>query len=183
MNYEYFFNKKNEKKIEKNKEKKLKLAPPWITYFHEISTLFEQDPEIHIVIEDNADNDDDPTIKLYVDSQDKYEALCQLLPTEKMFGNVRALVKLIPANPTKQGDPKDLYEKAFKNNPVFVETITIDDVFQIPLTYVAFQKKVVQFQNDNGADPHGLESTLYQNIAKDVFNPNVGICFCTDSKE
>ena len=48
-----------------------------------------------------------------------------------------------------------------------------------PLTYVVLKKEVVQFFNDNLNDIHGLETTLYQTIAKDVFD-GTGVFFCTD---
>lgn len=40
--------------------------------------------------------------------------------------------------------------------------------------------KVVQYFNDDLGDAHGVCSTLYQEIAKDVFGEHEGIFFCTN---
>jgi hypothetical protein len=42
-----------------------------------------------------------------------------------------------------------------------------------------FEKKVVQFFNDQLDDINGNKSTLYQDIAKDVFEKHEGVYFCT----
>jgi hypothetical protein len=54
-----------------------------------------------------------------------------------------------------------------------------------PLTYVVFKNRVVQFFNDNLNDPHGVISTLYQDIADEIFadmpyQAHGGIAYCTD---
>ena len=47
--------------------------------------------------------------------------------------------------------------------------------------YVIFQKEVVQFFTDDLTDIYGLCSTLYQDIAKDVFENVGGVFFCTSN--
>ena len=69
------------------------MAAPWIEYFSQIQALFENDPEIKIII-----NYDDNLVKLYVDNSDKAAAIEKLIPKEKVFGNVTARVIVIPAN-------------------------------------------------------------------------------------
>lgn len=58
------------------------------------------------------------------------------------------------------------------------------NVYYIAFTYVVFKNCVVQFFNDNLNDPHGVVSTLYENIADEIFKdiqfPNDGVAFCTD---
>ena len=51
------------------------------------------------------------------------------------------------------------------------------------LTYVVFTNKVVQFFNDNLNDIYGNVTTLYQEIASDVFDIESGVFFCTDFKK
>jgi len=53
-------------------------------------------------------------------------------------------------------------------------------LFNNPVDYVVFRNEVVQFFNDEMGDPNGLKSTLYQDIAKDVFADKDGIFFCTE---
>lgn len=154
---------------------KIKLAAPWITFFNKIKAMFEQDPDIGIKVDDKKYK-----ITLRVRGQKKYEALRQLLPEEKTFGNVTAYVNIVPENEAK-ASTSDLFNDAFKGNPAFVATFPITDFFTNPVTYVIFKKEVVQFYNDNGADPRGIESTLYQNIARDIFTDCKGALYCTDS--
>ena len=60
-------------------------------------------------------------------------------------------------------------------NPLFVD----DDAAK----YVIFANKVVQYFNDSLSDAHGVCSTLYQDIARDVFGDDCGVYFCTDLEE
>lgn len=156
------------------------LAAPWVKFRREIEELFEKDPEIRIECDEYASDFYD--IRLYVDNTDKAQALMQLLPSERVFGNVTARVIVIPANkenPTKV----DLLKAAFKNNNAVTRIVTIDDVMSNPVTYCAFAKTVVQYPLDNLHDINGNVSTLYENIARDIFGEDEGICFCTDHHE
>lgn len=77
---------------------------------------------------------------------------------------------------------KELFDAAFENNPVYCTAVRIDTIFSNDITYVVFKNKVVQFFNDNLNDLHGNVSTLYQEIAHDVFDMTSlnGVMFCTD---
>ena len=48
------------------------------------------------------------------------------------------------------------------------------------INYIAFDPIVVQFFNDQLDDINGLKTTLYADIAKEVFGQQDGIYFCTD---
>ena len=63
----------------------------------------------------------------------------------------------------------------------YVEEVT--GIFSNPITYVVFVNEVVQYYNDNLSDIHGLRSTLYQEIAKDIFETRLGVYYCTDLPE
>lgn len=148
-----------------------KLAPPWITFVNQVTALFGNDPEIKI----EYDNDE-VALRLYVDNPDKAMALDYLLPVEKEFGNVILEIEIIPANGELEEEEdilisaKELFDMAFENNPVYAFSKEITGIFNVTLTYVVFKNKVVQFFNDNLNDIHGLTSTLYQEIAKDLFD-------------
>ena len=45
---------------------------------------------------------------------------------------------------------------------------------------MVFQNKVVQYFSDNMQDINGFTSTLYQEIAKELFGVDGGLYFCTD---
>ena len=156
---------------------KLKLSAPWITFYHEIEAMFGEDPEIRIVFDE-----DNYKIKLYVDNAEKADALTQILPAEKVFGNIIVKVVVIPANKLKE-DVLSIYEKAFKGNPVLSYVKRVEGtIFAYPASYVVFKNKVVQFFNDDLSDVNGYRSTLYQEIAKDIFENKNGIYFCTDTE-
>jgi hypothetical protein len=142
-------------------KKGFKLSPPWIQYVKEVMALFGEDPEIKIVY-----NNDECKLDLVVDNHDKAEALTQLIPAEKEFGNVVLKISVIPCNNLKTAP--DLFRKAFNGNPAFHDLVTINGVFTNPVSYVIFEKKVVQFFNDDLSDAHGNMTTLYKDVAKNV---------------
>lgn len=166
---------------------RMKLSPPWCTYISELTALFGEDPEIKI----NYDNFG-RVIKLFVSNQEKADALCSLLPTCKYYGNVDLMIDVIPPSGEKQyissyKDIKSIYEAAFKGNPVFSFVHEVQGIFSNSIIYVVFKNKVVQFFNDNLNDVYGNVSTLYQEIAKDVFEHDIrdenepeNVFYCTD---
>ena len=156
---------------------KLNLSAPWITFAHEITALFEKDPEIKVIYDN-----DEAIVKLYVENAEKAEALQALLPESRSFGNVTVKIVVIPANALDER-PTSLFLKAFEGNPVLSY---VKDV-ECPLgkfNYVVFRNEVVQFFNDQLDDVNGNKSTLYQDIAKDVFEEkNTAVFFCTVTPE
>ena len=154
-----------------------KLSPPWAIYYRKINALFGEDPEIRIVYDE-----DTPEIKLYVDSVDKADAMAQLLPVEKEFGNVKLKITVIPPNKL-EADKISVFEKMFKGNPVISFITGIQDIFATPLHYIVFKNKVVQYHNDDLSDFYGNCSTLYQDIAKEIFGNLENIYFCTDREK
>ncbi len=158
-------------------EAKIKLSPPWMTFYREMEALFGGDPEIEVKYDEGVD-----AVKLYVDNTEKAEALSKILPRKKEFGNVTVAIEVIPSNETEM-DVAGLFRQAFDGNPALSYIATIRGPFANPLDYVVFQNKVVQFFNDDIGDINGLKSTLYQEIARDVFEGVSGIFFCTDTEE
>lgn len=155
---------------------KIKLSPPWYNFYREVMALFGEDPDINVVFDE-----DNNVIKLYVENHDKADALEQILPKEKSFGNVSVYIEVIPKN--KEMSTADLYRKAFEGNPAYSFTATIDGIMTNPLHYVVFKNRVVQYWNDNLGDINGNTSTLYEIIARDIFDGTNNVCFNTDTKE
>ena len=171
---------------------KLKISSPWVTFYHEICAMFEYDPDVHIVYDEEKNN-----VNVYVEDPWKASALTVLLPCKKEFGNVTLGISVIPANcegcelcevcedcddecePTGE----DLFESAFSNNGAFSYVRVVSGVFTNPIIYVVFKKKVVQYFNDDLGDAHGVCSTLYQEIAKDIFEHVDGVSYCTDTED
>ena len=157
----------------------LKKISPWVEYYRKLVALFKKDPDIKIIYDEGIN-----VIKMYINGQDKYEALNQLLPSEKKFGNVTLEIELIPCNDLKLSQT-DLFRRAFSGNPVVTDVITIGQEIigsTNDFNYVVFEKEVVQYYDDSLGDPHGNRSTLYQEIAKEVFGEQDGIYFCTDKE-
>ena len=162
---------------------RMKLAPPWVTYVNELTVLFGCDDQINIVYDN-----DKREVKLYIEDAQKAAAIDYLLPDVVTYGNVSLDVTVYPANGIyelpENPNLELVFNMAFADNSVLAYTRTISGLFNNSITYVVFKHEVVQFFNDNLNDIFGNVSTLYQEIAKDVFDDEVlnGIYFCTDVK-
>ena len=156
---------------------KVGMSSPWINLYHKIDVMFANDPGVTVEYDEEKTD-----IKLYVEDNDKAYALSKLLPTKRVFGNVTVTITVIPANNTNES-LMELFQKAFEGNPAVERFQTGADPITSDFNYVVFQKKVVQFFDDNLSDPNGYSSTLYQDIAKDIFEDHAGVFFCTDSEE
>ena len=161
---------------------KLKLSPPWITYVNEVNALFGEDPDINITYDNSK-----MKLALYVKGAEKAAAISQLMPLEKNFGNISLKIFVIPENGGKLHLIKDkerIFIYAFENNPVLSFVLTTpSDIWDFNSIYVIFKNEVVQFFNDNLKDIRGNMSTLYQDIAEDVFEEMYGVSYCTDLPE
>ena len=171
----YFIYKRRKKKMS---NVRMKISPPWITYLNELEALFGHDSDINIDYDSHYRE-----VKLFVEDSEKAAALDRILPNKKVFGNVTLYIIVIPANGYQ--DINDLsidevFNAAFKNNPVYAFSKAITGQWSFNCTYVVFKNRVVQFFNDNLRDIHGNISTLYQDIAEDVFAPLDGVAYCTD---
>ena len=156
----------------------LQLSPPWQDYYSALRELFKHDPEVKM--EFDSDNYD---IKFYVEDANKADAMAYLIPAEKAFGNVKVTTTIIPANdklmaPEYSTDMIDIFATMFKNNPI-VEEIRSVKAGVYDFNYVIFKNKVVQYFNDDLSDINGICSTLYQNIAADIFSDAHKVFFCT----
>lgn len=146
---------------------RLKLSPPWITYINKLEALFDGDPAIAFNIDMSV-----PSVTLSGYNGDKNAALLKLLPSEKVFGSVTLKINIDgPISNIAFPTPKILFDTAFAGNPAYAYSIApVDEGYWFfSFTYVVFKNCVVQFFNDNLNDCHGLISTLYQDIASEIF--------------
>lgn len=162
-----------------NENTNAKLSSPWDIFVKQLKELFKDDPDIAVLF-----TEEEPyIIDLLVDSEDKYNALTQLMPPEKEFGNVKVQIRVVPSN--KEKSELELFEILFKNNPVLCETIerTLPDGDVIG--HLMFKPKVAQYYADNITDPYGNNNELYADIAREVFGERDGLYYNTDliSKE
>ena len=156
----------------------INMSAPWMTLYHKMTAMFGKDKEIKVIYDD-----EEKTITLYVDNSAKASALNEILPIQKTFGTVTVKINVVPSNRSVRGNKgASVYEAAFDGNPVvsYIKDLGVDNLFEF--TYVVFQKEVVQFFNDQLDDINGLYSTLYQDIARELFVADPDVCFCTDNK-
>ena len=162
---------------------RLKLSPPWITAIHKFQALFDGDPQIACNVK--TDSGKEPILALACNNGDKVAALLQILPTEIIFGNIplHILVDGLPSNRAFK-TKKELFETAFSGNPAFAYAVcpVEEGATWFDMTYVVFKNCVVQFFNDNLNDCHGVISTLYEDIARDILTGEAvqGVYFNTD---
>lgn len=157
-----------------SKKKKVGISSPWYSYCHKVQALFKKDPEVRVEVDDSGT---DLKVKLFVENPKKADALTQLMPVEKNVAGVTVYTEVIPANSPKKSMGA-LFEDAFDGNPVFSEVMVIEGLYNNPITYVIFEDVVAQYYNDNLGDPHGNISTLYQELARDIFEID-SINYCT----
>ena len=157
---------------------KLKLSAPWIIFYREIEAMFQGDPEVRVVFDE-----DNLTVKLYVDDGEKALALDTLLPPAKKFGRTTLKINVIPANDYFVDVKGNMFEAALEGNTALSFIRTISGIMSNPITYVVFKKAVVQYYTDDLGDYFGIHSTLFQDVAKDVFGDPDGVFFCTDTAD
>ena len=164
----------------------INLVSPWIDYYQKIEAMFREDTDVHVLYDEKKNK----VIISVVDSSSKASAIATLLPKTKQFGAVTLQIAVVYAHKEEEMKrintytPAGLFRDAFDGNDALVYTQVITEVFDNPITYVVFAKKVVQYYTDNLGDIGGLRSTLYQDIARELFGENsrcFGVYYCTDS--
>ena len=155
---------------------KLTMSSPWVLFYKDLEAMFGEDPKIRVLFDEEQYE-----ITLYVEDGEKAYVLNELLPKDKVYGNVTLKINVVPANGFVF-TPTRMFEKVFEGNPAlsYVKNITL---FAKPVTYVVFKNKVVQYFSDDLGDIHGFRSTLYQEIAKEIFGEIQGVYFCTDVEQ
>lgn len=161
-----------------NENNNLKVISPWAEYAKKIQALFERDLDVEVKY-----NNDVPEVLLYVIGSNKAQAISKILPETVNFGSIDLKVTVITDNDLENATPDILFREAFLGNPAFSFSSTVGGISSNPFTYVAFKPEVVQYHNDDISDAYGNRSTLYQQLAKEVFNDIPGVYFCTDKVE
>ena len=160
---------------------KVSLSSPWALFYKQIKAFFGKDPEIRVLY-----NEDGPEIKLYVASAAKAAGLAALLPATRLFGNVILKLTVVPPNDAEplpeypDGTPgiAQALQDALEGNPIVGDFHEID-AMGWHAYYILFIKEVVQYFCDNMGDWNGCISTLYQDLAKEIFPSLNGFFFCT----
>jgi len=160
---------------------RLKLSPPWNTYWSEVNGLFAADAQIKVSPLEETDGG--YVMKIYVDDQDKYVALTNILPQKKVYGNVTLDIQLIPADASLAAplpksiteDILDCYETALKDTGRMVGK----ELVQVPggaeIGYVITECGVYQFFNDDLTTLYGWKTITIEDLFKDVFGVNATV--------
>ena len=157
------------------KENKLGVFSPWVIYAQQVNAIFGADPAIKIEFDDELKK-----LKLYVDGQEKADAIGKLLPVQKQFGNITLDIEVIPSN--RDRNTVDIFNDAFKGNPVFSYAMKPGNpgMFQ-DTNFVVFKNFVTQYKSDNLFDINGVTSCLLQDIVGEVFDElDDDVRYCTD---
>lgn len=160
------------------------LSSPWVILYHEIKAMFAEDKDVKVVL-----NEKEYVISVYTNSCQKSAAISRILIKERVYGNVHVKIQVPPPNCTEEVKPmnsvEETYKEAFKNNPALSYTLRMSLPMVDENVYIVFRNKVVQYFNDNLLDVNGFKSTLYEDIARDIFENSMSEipCFCTDVPE
>lgn len=155
--------------------KKTKIVAPWMEYANQIEAMFKKDPDVRFEY-DVAER----VVTLRVKGNDKAEAIESILPEEKEFGNITVTIKVLPAN--EEMTVADTFRRAFAENPIVSDFVTVETLWGM-INFLVFKPEVVQYYNDNMLDLNGIKTTVYQDLAKELFGDNDGIFFCTEKVE
>ena len=159
------------------------LSAPWYNFYREVNELFKKDKQVHVVFDDEHFE-----LNIYVENADKAAALEYLLGSERIYGEITLYIKVIPANNNltrsyklrNNTDLPTFYRNAFKGNEIVEFIEDVSTLYSNDMCFVVFKKEVVQYFTDDLGDYYGQRSTLWQDIAKDVFEKQDGIFFCTE---
>ena len=153
--------------------KKTKLSAPWVVFYRKIEALFSEDPDVSVRFDE-----EDMNVIVRVKGTEKAAAIAALLPISRTFGDVKARVTVVPANSDDVHNLLDILRKAFDGNKA-LEYVTHEKTMFGEMNYAVFANKVVQFFNDDISDLHGVCSTLYQDLAKDLLCTGSAVKWCT----
>lgn len=161
---------------ENNKE--VRLSPPWYTFANQIKYTYGASKFIHV--NDLIEVDGEYLLTINVYDNRIARALRQILPMEKMFGNVDVDIAIFDCNghevpiSNQEYTPEALGELfciALKCNPLFVGVVLTGGKIPAPIinsvgnVVVIIDKCVVQFYNDDIADL----CSNYNEVAAKVF--------------
>lgn len=164
---------------------KVSLSSPWVRYYHEVQAFFYGDDDVAV------DYDDDTNVmSIYVNNENKANVIDELLGGTKEFGAVTLTINVVPANKKKTvaaaAEVSNNDSVLIKLHHLFDGNANVTKITTSPIPmmnkqiYVLFQCKVLQYYSDDLGDLYGLESTLHENVARDLFGDKLpGVYYCT----
>lgn len=166
----------NLKKSEKVEDSNLTYLPPSVIFARKMYAMFGDDPDITMSWDTVPDDTSKHVIKLRVDNPLKAFCLDLILPDTKVFGNLSVNINVIPSN--NDIVTGDIFRIAFLNNPAFNDYFEAETIFGTK-RFVEFKNKLIQYFADDTSDPYGVETTVFEDIARDIFELP-GVEYCTE---
>lgn len=159
-------------------QENLKFSAPWEIYCRKVQALFSKDPEI--AVSDITQRGGTRIMRIQTCNMDKYNALMQVFPTVKYFGDAALQIDI----PTPEGkferDLFDTMQDLFDGNEAVDKVCVSLDPFGNEQIYVMFKPEIMQFFNDNIRDYNGICTTVAENLARDVLEKDAEqVNFCT----
>ena len=168
----------------------LTYASPWIVFARKVYALFCRDEEIKMTwrhldgpateLVDMTGVEDAYAIVMYVNNPVKGVSLETILPAYRDFGKVRVFINIVPSN--EVWPISKMFDAAFENNPVYGSFVTAETLFG-PTNYVLFSNEAIQYFADDIGDYYGVETTTAEELAKEVFNEDLHVNYCTEKSE
>ena len=169
-----------------NARSSLRIQSPWVLFYKKVYTLFAKDPQVKVLF-----NVEEPELKIQVKGNDEKAAcIARFFPKAMNFGNVVLACSVVGDNgqpvPDVNLDDHTAITKVFEGNGALSFIKDVKTPFGYSIIYVVFVKEVVQYYSDNMFDLYGATSTIYEDLARDVFEQplqNEDFCsFCTDAE-
>lgn len=167
------------------------LSAPWIEHYRKLQTMFANDPDVSVVYDSAC-----MVCEIYAEGEKRAEALEKLLKPSVQFGNVVLNITVHQVNGISEKYGRflpltlrnglyahrkdDLHYQALLTNPAVNSIEYTYGPGKEVLTYVIFTPEVAQYFSDDIGDYYGLKSTLYEDIARDIFVEEFGVFYCTN---
>lgn len=153
---------------------RIKKLAPWEIYYRELDAFFNADPKVDVLYDSEKQE-----IKVYVEGEEKADALETILRSRKVFGNVELNINVIPSNDGFEGKPiPDILRSALGSHEDVHNICHIKGPYEA--VYVSFNPRVLQYYSDDLGSLYGLSSALYEDVARRIFNDSIGIFYCTE---
>lgn len=142
---------------------KVNLSSPWAIWVRKLRALFERDDEVSVQYDE-----EEMRVQVRVSNAIKADALAQIIPTERHFGNVALDVAVVPCN--EDATPEQVWRWAFDGNPALAGTEVDALPDGSPITFALFAPECAQYFADDLTNPLGLQTRTYEQLAHDVLD-------------
>lgn len=136
------------------------IASPWAVYAGRVAALFAGDKDVKVAYDNET-----PKVTLFVEGEDKADAIRSLMPQDRWYGNVTLEIEVVPSN--EEPSEADLFRMAFAGNPVFRGVVEgfgpAGDI-----AYALFAPEVVQMREDDISEYGGLTTLTAAGLAASV---------------